>query len=150
EHRSSGRKRHPLAVASPSRDSQRLSACSLCFFHCSAPSIIREWNSLVLAPSHSRVNGASWNLRRGPTMASSALPLSALIELCRSLRHYLAAGLSLVDVFRQQAKRGPSAVRSVAESIAKDLEHGHDLERALKKQKAAFPPLFLSLASVGE
>ena len=83
-------------------------------------------------------------------MATSALPLSALVELCRSLRHYLGAGLSLVDVFRQQAKRGPSAVRPVAESIARDLEQGHALERALKKHKAAFPPLFLALASVGE
>src|SRR5207248_3783557 len=54
------------------------------------------------------------------------------------------------DVFRQQAKRGPTAIRSVAESIAKDLEQGHDLERALKRHKTAFPPLFLALASVGE
>src|SRR5262245_39731753 len=83
-------------------------------------------------------------------MATSSLPLSALVELCHSLRHYLAAGLTLVDVFRQQAKRGPTAIRSVAESIAKDLEQGHDLERALKKHKTAFPPLFLALASVGE
>src|SRR5207237_1921629 len=57
--------------------------------------------------------GAVRNLRQGPTMATSALPLSALIELSRSLRHYLGAGLSLVDVFRQQAKRGPAAVRPV-------------------------------------
>src|SRR5262245_44526438 len=83
-------------------------------------------------------------------MTTAALPLSALVELCRSLRHYLGAGLSLVDVFRQQAKRGPAPVRGVADRIAKDLEQGHDLERALKKQKTAFPPLFLSLASVGE
>src|SRR5262249_32577549 len=83
-------------------------------------------------------------------MATSALPLSALVELCRSLRHYLAAGLTLVDVFRQQAKRGPAALRSVAQSIVGDLEQGHDLERALKKHKTAFPPLFLALASVGE
>jgi len=83
-------------------------------------------------------------------MTTAALPLSALVELCRSLRHYLGAGLSLVDVFRQQAKRGPASVRGVAESIVSDLEQGHDLEYALKKHKAGFPPLFLALASVGE
>lgn len=83
-------------------------------------------------------------------MTTAALPLSALVELCRSLRHYLGAGLSLVDVFRQQAKRGPASVRGVAESIVSDLEHGHDLEYALKKHKSGFPPLFLALASVGE
>ncbi len=35
-------------------------------------------------------------------MFSSRLPLSSLIELCRVLRHYLGAGLTLRDVFRQQ------------------------------------------------
>src|SRR5256885_5711599 len=128
-------------------------------FTLSAASIIREGGrSPLRARTRARgtglpragERGAARNLRQGPTMATSALPLSALIELSRSLRHYLAAGLSLVDVFRQQAKRGPAAVRPVAESIAKDLEQGHDLERALKKHKTAFPPLFLSLASVGE
>jgi len=43
---------------------------------------------------------------------SATLPLSTLVELCRSLRHYLGAGLSLVDVFRQQAKRGPAGARN--------------------------------------
>jgi len=81
---------------------------------------------------------------------SGPLPLSSLIELCRSLRHYLAAGLSLLDVFRQQAKRGPLPLRSVAESVVKDIEQGHDLERALNRHKDRFPPLLLSLASVGE
>ena len=78
------------------------------------------------------------------------LPLSSLIELCRSLRHYLAAGLSLLDVFRQQAKRGPGPVRRLAEDVVKDIEQGNDLERALNRHKDRFPPLFLALASVGE
>src|SRR5262245_60094398 len=43
-------------------------------------------------------------------MFTSRLSLSVLIELCRTLRHYLGAGLTLPDVFRQQAKRGPGAV----------------------------------------
>jgi type II secretory pathway component PulF len=83
-------------------------------------------------------------------MFSSRLPLSALIELCRVLRHYLGAGLSLPDVFRQQAKRGPGAVRPVAGRIAAVLEAGGSLESAVKRESARFPPLFLSLASVGE
>jgi type IV pilus assembly protein PilC len=81
---------------------------------------------------------------------SSRIPLSSLIELCRALRHNLSAGLRLVDVFRQQAKRGPARVRPVAERITQELERGGDLEGALEREKAAFPPLFLGLASVAE
>jgi type IV pilus assembly protein PilC len=81
---------------------------------------------------------------------SSRIPLSSLIELCRALRHNLGAGLRLVDVFRQQAKRGPAQVRPVAERITQELERGGDLEGALEREKAAFPPLFLGLASVAE
>jgi type IV pilus assembly protein PilC len=81
---------------------------------------------------------------------SSRLPLSSLIELCRALRHNLGAGLSLVDVWRQQALRGPSGVRPVADRIAAQLEAGGDLQGALDREKAAFPPLFLALAGVAE
>jgi type IV pilus assembly protein PilC len=83
-------------------------------------------------------------------MFSSRLPLSALIEMCRVLRHYLGAGLTLVDVFRQQAKSGPTAVRAVSGRIADRLETGEALEQALKPEEKLFPPLFLSLTSVGE
>jgi type IV pilus assembly protein PilC len=83
-------------------------------------------------------------------MLFSRLSLSALIELCRVLRHYLGAGLSLVDVFRQQSTRGPAAVRPVAGRIVLELEAGHSLEDALEREQGRFPPLFLSLASVGE
>ncbi|HZY90019.1 MAG TPA: type II secretion system F family protein [Gemmataceae bacterium] len=81
---------------------------------------------------------------------SSRLPLSSLIEMCRVLRHYLSAGLSLRDVFRQQAAKGPLAVRPVAGRIAEALGRGDGLEQALKRETAAFPPLLLSLAVVGE
>lgn len=81
---------------------------------------------------------------------SSELPQPALIELSRALRHNLAAGLSIVRVFRQQAQRGMPPVRPVADRIADELEGGESLEAALKGQQARFPPLFLSLASVGE
>jgi type IV pilus assembly protein PilC len=80
---------------------------------------------------------------------SSRLPLSALIELCRVSRHYLSSGLSLPDVFRQQARRGPLPVRPVAERIASALTEGESLPDALKRESAAFPPLLLALADVG-
>lgn len=83
-------------------------------------------------------------------MFSSRLSLSALIELCRVLKHYLGAGLSLVDVFQQQAKRGPRAVRPIAGRIANVLAEGGSLESALKPEAKYFPPLFVSLGSVGE
>ena len=38
-----------------------------------------------------------------------AVSLSALVELCQSLCHNLGAGLTLLSVFRQQAKRGCAA-----------------------------------------
>jgi type IV pilus assembly protein PilC len=81
---------------------------------------------------------------------SLRLPLPSLIELCRVLRHNLAAGLTLRDVFRQQASRGPLAVRPLAERILAVIDEGDSLETALKREKAAFPPLFLALARVGE
>jgi type II secretory pathway component PulF len=81
---------------------------------------------------------------------SRRLPLSSLVELCRSLRHNLGAGLPLLDVFRQQARRGPSPVRPVAGRIASKLQTGDDLETALEDEKAYFPAIFLSLAVVGE
>lgn len=80
----------------------------------------------------------------------SRLPLSALVELCRTLRHMLGAGLSLLDVFRQQSKRGPTAVRPFADAVARDLGKGHDLEHALEKHRDALPPLFVEMAVAGE
>jgi type IV pilus assembly protein PilC len=73
-----------------------------------------------------------------------------LIELCRALRHNLSAGLTLRDVFRQQARQGPLAVRPVAERMRQVIERGDDLETALNQESKSFPPLFLALASVGE
>ena len=78
------------------------------------------------------------------------LPLTNLIELCRVLRHSLGAGIMLRDVFRQQARKGALPVRPVAERISEALERGDSLEAALEHEKHVFPPLFLSLAAVGE
>lgn len=83
-------------------------------------------------------------------MFTSRLSLSVLIELCRVLRHYLGAGLGLPEIFRQQQKRGPITIRSVAGRIARSLEAGGSLESALKREPRYFPPLLISLASVGE
>jgi type IV pilus assembly protein PilC len=79
-----------------------------------------------------------------------SLPLSALVDLCRTLRHNLGAGLTLREVFRQQAKRGSSSIRPVASDIARHLGKGRDLEHALEDQRGCFPPLFIELAIVGE
>jgi len=83
-------------------------------------------------------------------MFSSKLPLANLIDLCRVLRHNLGAGLTLRAVFKQQAEKGLPGVRPVAKRIHASLETGDSLEVALEREKAAFPPLFLSMAIVGE
>jgi type IV pilus assembly protein PilC len=81
---------------------------------------------------------------------TTELPLSNLVDLCRVLRHTLGAGLSIVEVFRQQARSGLPSVRPVAERICKDLERGASLEEALKHQEGLFPPLFLAMTTVAE
>ncbi len=81
---------------------------------------------------------------------SRRLPTSALVELCRVLRHYLSAGLLLRDVFRQQARKGPAAVRPVAGRISEAIEQGDDLHDALAREPGFFPHLFVSMVSVAE
>lgn len=81
---------------------------------------------------------------------SKRLPTSSLIALCRDLRHNLAAGIMLRDVFRRLAKRGPARLRPVAGRLSEAIESGESLQDALEQEKASFPPLVLGLASVGE
>ena len=81
---------------------------------------------------------------------SKRLPLSSLITLCHTLRHNLSAGLSLQRVFRQQAEKGPPLVRPIAGRISAKIDKGDDLESALQAEEAYFPPLFLSMATIGE
>jgi type II secretory pathway component PulF len=81
---------------------------------------------------------------------SAQLPLASLVEVCRILRHSLGAGITLRDVFRQLATRGPKAARPVAERIRKRLERGDSLEAALMGEGNVFPPLLIALARVGE
>jgi type IV pilus assembly protein PilC len=81
---------------------------------------------------------------------SRRLPLSTLADLCRTLRHYLSAGLTLRDVFRQQAAKGRPGVREMAARISTGVESGEALEDLLRKETALLPPLFVALATVGE
>src|SRR5438105_9455890 len=81
---------------------------------------------------------------------AKGLSLTGLISLCRALRHNLGAGLTLRDVFRQQGERGIAEVRPLAQRLRATIDQGDSLEVALQKEQAAFPPLFLAMASVGE
>jgi len=81
---------------------------------------------------------------------SRQISQSSLIEFCRALRHNLDAGLPIVRVLRQQGERGPLAVRSIAVRVSNELEKGESFTVALKAERAYFPPLFLSLTSMGE
>src|SRR5687767_6079096 len=77
-------------------------------------------------------------------------PLSALIVWCRALKHGLDVGLSPVRVYRQQARQGPTSLRSVADRIADRLETGESLEDALKPEESRFPTMFIEMVAVGE
>jgi type IV pilus assembly protein PilC len=81
---------------------------------------------------------------------SRRLPLWALIDLARSARHALTSGLFLRDVMDLLASKGTRPVRRVAGRIGKDLKAGWSFDDALRKQESYFPPLFVSLATVGE
>ena len=83
-------------------------------------------------------------------LLSPRLPVSALLQWCRALRHGLHAGLSPVRVFRQQAKSGPAAARSLAATLADRLEKGDSLEDALAPDRGKVPLLFAELVAVGE
>ncbi len=82
-------------------------------------------------------------------ISSSRLSVSALIPLCRSLRHYLSSGLTVHDAFRHLAKKGTPAW-ALCERVLRQLEAGADLSAALKKEKACLPALMIALVSVGE
>lgn len=83
-------------------------------------------------------------------MFSRRVPLTELIEFCRVLRHNLSAGLSLVQVLRQQAARGPRTVRPLADHLATQLQAGSGFADALDAVTDAFPTLFLAMVRVGE
>lgn len=81
---------------------------------------------------------------------SHRLSTANLIDLCRAMRYSLSSGLTLREVMELLASKGTPQLRPVAEKILLDLKAGWSLQEALKKQEAVFPPLFLTLAAVGE
>lgn len=83
-------------------------------------------------------------------MFSNRLPLAALIEHCRGMRHMLEAGLTLAQAMKHQGKSGPAAIRPVAKRMTERLAHGDSLMDTLESEKEAFPPLYLAIGSVAE
>src|SRR5580698_5772009 len=81
---------------------------------------------------------------------SKSVPLIDLTRFCRLARHGLAAGLSLVDVFRQQADRGPPSLRPIVAAVHERLNRGDGLEDALKAEGDRLPALFVTMTAVGE
>jgi type IV pilus assembly protein PilC len=81
---------------------------------------------------------------------SSRVPVPALMQWCRTLKHGLDVGLSPVRIFRQQAKSGPAPLRPLAASLADRLEEGDSFQDALKPDAHRFPLLFVELIAVGE
>jgi type IV pilus assembly protein PilC len=81
---------------------------------------------------------------------SSAVPLSDLTRVCHVARHGLAAGLSLKDVFQQQASRGPTSLRPIFTALSDRLKDGESLEDALKADGEKLPTLFVTMCVVGE
>jgi type IV pilus assembly protein PilC len=73
-----------------------------------------------------------------------------LIELCRSLRYSLTSGMMLRNAVELIATKGTRRLRPIGARIAAGLRGGWGLEQALSKLPGVFPPLFLSLVSVGE
>jgi type IV pilus assembly protein PilC len=78
------------------------------------------------------------------------LGVAELIELCRALRYGLGAGIMLREVMDLLAARGTRRVRALAGEISKELRSGWSLQDALAKHQRTLPPLFISLATVGE
>ncbi len=83
-------------------------------------------------------------------LLSRRLPMGSIIDVCRSLRYSLGSGMMLREVMELLASKGTRPVRPVAAQIVKDLKSGWRLQEALENQRAAFPPLFVALATVGE
>jgi type II secretory pathway component PulF len=115
-----------------------------------SPVGLGRYNGCSAGPEGFGACDAKSQAESASVLFSKRLPLSSLITLCHTLRHNLGAGLPLARVFRQQAERGPLGVRPIAARIAPKLEKGDDLESALKAEEHHFPPLFLSMASIGE
>lgn len=78
------------------------------------------------------------------------LSTPALVEFCRSIRFFLASGMTIREGMQSLGERGTYRVRGVALEIAAVLGDGWTVEEALEKQGGRFPPLFRALVAVGE
>jgi type II secretory pathway component PulF len=78
------------------------------------------------------------------------LRVAELIELCRALRFGLSSGMLLRQVVDLLAARGTRRVRALADEVSKKLKSGWSFQDALTKQQRYLPPLFVSMATVGE
>lgn len=83
-------------------------------------------------------------------MFSNRLPLPALIEHCRALRHMLDAGLTLPQAMKHQAKSGPAAIKPIARRLSDRMAEGDSLLDALEDERQYFPPLYFAIGSVAE
>jgi type II secretory pathway component PulF len=83
-------------------------------------------------------------------MFSARLSLTDLIDLCRVLKHQLAAGISIHQVLKQQAERGRRSFRAIAGRLSEAIQRGVSFSDALDGDRAAFPPLFLAMVKLGE
>ena len=81
---------------------------------------------------------------------STKLPLGAVVQWCRALKHGVDIGLSPVRIFRQQAKSGPAAGRELATIVADRLAAGESMADAVRAHRPRFPTLFVELVAVGE
>lgn len=80
----------------------------------------------------------------------SPASLNNMVALCHAFRVGHNAGLTVAEVFEQQAQRGPVSARPLMARIATKLRQGEALEDALKAEGALLPPLFVTMVSVGE
>jgi type II secretory pathway component PulF len=78
------------------------------------------------------------------------LGVAELIELCSALKFGLRVGIVLPEVMNLLANRGTRRVRALAEEMRKKLISGWSFQDTLARQQHALPPLFISMATVGE
>lgn len=75
---------------------------------------------------------------------------ATLIEFTQSVRFFLSSGMTLRDTMRALAENGTRPTRRQAVAIAAELRAGYSFPDALKRQGRKFPPLFQSMAAVGD
>jgi type II secretory pathway component PulF len=81
---------------------------------------------------------------------SRQLGTADLIDMCRALRYSLSGGMMVTDAIGLLAREGTPGVRRATASLIVELKAGWSLHEAMEKQGNTFPPLFRSLAAVGE